>query len=558
MKKTIQFRRIAGKKYLKRAMATSAAFMSVMACAKAQSVTVNVNSKSLWTKSIVQVAKGETITINANGNWSFRGKVNGIFDTVYGTGNVPDGISPALGSLFLDNDIQGSLIAYVGVSPHGPFPQPPGSGYWEIGSSGQFISDRSGSLWLGMNDDNVTPNDGSVNAQIFQGSGAINSDWKTIRPIVSNPVLSGTTFSFSITSATMPNSFWAVYDTTDLINWVLAGAVTLDDNGAGSFTNTIGMPFTGGVPYRFYKVCNGQTVSQVIGFAGVIMPPGYSIITCPLNVGTDTEYAGTFNGPAVANDLNVVLNNDVSIGCPYAGAEVLSFVNGKGFGNTDRGSGVSTGGGWQGGTLLPPGPSFGPSSSSSQSDIGQGIQLLPGQAVFFHNPGSLIGIPLNMTATFVGTLPDCSITNIIVPGYNLIGSQLPVAGDFVLNSISGQFFANTVNQNGSGGHYQAGGNLGPANEDVVFFYDTTVVNGQQLGYGGPGCTAAWEFGSWSGGAYYNPTTQLGDPGTINNGGLTQGFFYFCGGNDNAPAQTINGFNAPAGTELMVETFSVTP
>ena len=295
---------------------------------------------------------------------------------------------------------------------------------------------------------------------------------------------------------------------------------------------------------------------NAVGYINVTMPPGYSIITCPLIVGTDTEYASVYNGPAVTNDLNVVLNNDASIGSPYKGANVLSFKNGHGFGNGDLGLGVAAGGGWTGGELYPPGPSFGAGSSASQSDIGQGVQLLPGQAVFFYNPNPLTGPVTNMTATFVGTVPTGSLTNIIVPGYNLIASMVPVSGDLVLNSISGGFFNNTVNSAGPGAGYQVNGNKGPANGDLALYFDPVVSGGHQLSYAGTGCASKWLFGSWSGGAYYNPTTTQGDPGSVVGGGTSQGFFYLNKGLGLAPAQVINGFSAPAGTELWVETFSV--
>jgi hypothetical protein len=289
---------------------------------------------------------------------------------------------------------------------------------------------------------------------------------------------------------------------------------------------------------------------NAVGYINVTMPPGYSIVTCPLIVGTDTEYAATYNGPAVTNDLNVLFNNDVSGGTPYKGATVGAFKNGVGFGNSDAALGAGAGGGWTGGTLTS-GPSFGPGSSASQSDIGQGVQLLPGQAVFFRNPNALVG-GANMTATFVGTVPSGSLTNILVPGYNLVGSAVPVSGDFVLNSISGPFFGNVVNAGGPGAGYQPNGNMGPANGDTVLFFDPTVSGGHQLTYAGPGATVGWDFGSWSGGN----GAGSGNPETLPNGGVSQGFFYLNSGKDKAAAQTINGFSAPAGTELWVETFSV--
>jgi hypothetical protein len=286
---------------------------------------------------------------------------------------------------------------------------------------------------------------------------------------------------------------------------------------------------------------------NAVGYINVTMPPGFSIVTCPLIVGTDTEYASTYGGTPVTNDLNVVLNNDAP-SSPYAHATVYSFNNGHSFGNSDTGQPANLGGGWGGGTLTS-GPS-GATPSASQSDIGQGVQLLPGQAVFFHNPNALSG-GASMSATFVGTVPQGSLTNVIVPGYNLIGSIVPVSGDLVLNSISGGFLGNTVNSAGPGAGYQAGGNLGPANGDTILFFDPVASGSSQLGYSGPGDTIGWAFGSWSGGSG-------GGSGNPDSSAVSQGFFYHNVGADKAPAQTINGFSAPAGTEVWVENFSVNP
>jgi hypothetical protein len=152
----------------------------------------------------------------------------------------------------------------------------------------------------------------------------------------------------------------------------------------------------------------------------------------------------------------------------------------------------------------------------------------------------------SMAVTLVGTVPQGSMTNVLVPGYSLVGSMVPASGDFVLNSITGGFFGNTVNQNGPGSGYQTGGNFGPANGDLVFFYDSAG----STGFSGPGCTVDWSFGSWSGGN----GAGSGNPETVNNGGPSQGFFYVNAGHDLAPAAGGN----PAGTELWVENFSVNP
>lgn len=287
---------------------------------------------------------------------------------------------------------------------------------------------------------------------------------------------------------------------------------------------------------------------NAVGYINVTMPPGYSLVTCPLIVGTDTEYASTYGGPAVTNDLNVVFNNDVSAGTPYKDASVFQYVNGVGFGNSDSGAGAGGGGGWAGGTLYAPGPSFS-GSTGSQSDIGQGVTLLPGQAVFFYNG---ITPAANMTATFVGTVPQGSLTNILVPGYNLVGSMVPTSGDFVVNTIMGPFMGSTVNSGGP--PYVTGGQYGPANGDSILFYDTVLNGGSPYGFSGPGCNPSWSFGSWSGGN----GAGSGNPETIAPGNVSQGFLYDNAGKDDWSGGSINGFSAPAGTEIWIENFTINP
>jgi hypothetical protein len=139
-----------------------------------------------------------------------------------------------------------------------------------------------------------------------------------------------------------------------------------------------------------------------------------------------------------------------------------------------------------------------------------------------------------MTATFVGTVPQGSLTNILVKGFNLVGSMVPASGDFVANTITSGFFASEVNQSGASGTTK-----GPANGDSVLTYGS----GAYIGNG------AWS-GSWSQG--------LAPSGGPEISAVSQGFFYQNAGKDGAAAQTINGFSAPAGTEVWVENFSVNP
>jgi hypothetical protein len=73
--------------------------------------------------------------------------------------------------------LHGALIGYIGADPYqghwgdGSF-FPQSTGYLYVGASDQFSSDKSGKLWLGMNDSAATgfngafDNSGSVTAQI--------------------------------------------------------------------------------------------------------------------------------------------------------------------------------------------------------------------------------------------------------------------------------------------------------------------------------------------------------------------------------------------------------
>jgi hypothetical protein len=206
---------------------------------------------------------------------------------------------------------------------------------------------------------------------------------------------------------------------------------------------------------------------NAVGYINVTMPPGYTILTDPLIASPD-------------NTLNTVLNDGNS---QYAGASVFPFINGGSFSST-----VETGNpfqpGWENG--------------------GSDVSLTPGQAVFFYNPG-----PGNMTATFVGTVPQGSLTNTLPVGYSLVASIVPTSGDLVTNSITQFSVANSG--------------------DIVYFFNPATQLYESN-------TPEFEFGSWSGG---DPTT--GDPVNTN---VAHGFFYYNAGS--------------AGTETWVENFSINP
>lgn len=229
---------------------------------------------------------------------------------------------------------------------------------------------------------------------------------------------------------------------------------------------------------------------NAVGYINVTMQPGYSIITCPLICSPD-------------NTLNTVLNNSAAAGTPYANTTIYAFTGGVGYTAIETGNPASYGSGWGNG--------------------GSDISLTPGSSVFFFNPNA-IGSGINMTATFVGTVPQGSLTNALVPGYNLVASIVPVSGDLVTNSVTAF----------SGASY-------PLQADFIYFFNPNSVGSAQVGY----VQDAYSYGSWFSaspgpniGANYDPTTT----------NVSQGFFYY--------NNTVG--NGGAQTEKWVENFTINP
>jgi len=216
---------------------------------------------------------------------------------------------------------------------------------------------------------------------------------------------------------------------------------------------------------------------NAVGYINVTLPPGYSIVTCPLICSPDNTV------PTLFPDSNST----------YDGSTVLAFNNGAGFGVNE----TANFGSWSTG---------GPPS----------VTINPGQAVFFYNSADPRGgASGNLYATFVGTVPvtggpavpqlPSGLSVSIVPGYNLIGSVVPFSGDLNTGTIPNNF-----------------GPAGAGSGDSILFYDTDVNPSlpptYQVGYGGVGDTMTYNFGSWSGG-----NGPGGDPLTTS---VTQGWFYY--------------------------------
>jgi len=129
---------------------------------------------------------------------------------------------------------------------------------------------------------------------------------------------------------------------------------------------------------------------NAVGYINVTLYPGYNLVTCPLICTPD-------------NTINTLFNNSTGL---YNGDSIYIFQNGHGY------------------TLITQG------RANSWSSSGGTQTITNGEAVFFFNHGTT-----NVTNTFVGTVPSGG-TNLLGPGYNLVGSIVPTSGDLYSNSIS--------------------------------------------------------------------------------------------------------------------------
>jgi hypothetical protein len=202
---------------------------------------------------------------------------------------------------------------------------------------------------------------------------------------------------------------------------------------------------------------------NAVGYINVTVQPGFNIITCPLITSPD-------------NTLGTVLNNGNGA---LTGCDVYFWFP----------------------TATPPtyyedvaravGTAKGQTSNTNGWSFNGTNVLAPGTACWFQNTFSS-----NITLTFVGTVPTGPITNTLVPGFNLVGSVVPVSGDIVSNSISAL----------------TNFNIG----DVVYTYNSTNT---------PVYTefTSVSSGSKAGGhGYLGEWTVAGDPVVPNVG---QGFWY---------------------------------
>jgi hypothetical protein len=134
---------------------------------------------------------------------------------------------------------------------------------------------------------------------------------------------------------------------------------------------------------------------NAVGYINVTILPGYNIISCPLIASPD-------------NTINTLLNNSTHI---YNGDQVLTFDASTGTYIADQGSTRTTNvNGW--------------------ANNGTNI-LAPGIGAWYYNSATT-----NKIITFVGTVPSGSLTNTLLPGYNLSASILPTSGDLCSNTLT--------------------------------------------------------------------------------------------------------------------------
>jgi hypothetical protein len=131
---------------------------------------------------------------------------------------------------------------------------------------------------------------------------------------------------------------------------------------------------------------------NAVGYINVTLAPGFNIIACQLQTGTNT----------VAN----LLNDASGI---YDGCVVYKYNPAHGGYAEDFGDsqGSSYANGW---------------------DNNGTITMNPGEAIWFNN-----GASSNLVATFVGTVPQGTNTVPIQQGYQMISSPVPFSGDLVTN-----------------------------------------------------------------------------------------------------------------------------
>ena len=263
------------------------ALLGYLNVAHSQTLITNVLAAPLWTDTGISLTNGEWVSVNAAGEWYWNGP---------NVTNDPDGVfSSDASDIWIDTGTHGSLIAFIGADPYqgshfegGVFQT---NQYSEIGTACQFASATNGELWLGINDD---AHSGSTNDNAWSVVATVSLGFSNnvcySNMTLSVATVSSNSFSFYISNG-IPRTVCSIYDSSDLTHWTLLDSLALDANGssrngtdfrppsqAGLTTNGAFVNVTA-VPYRFYKVSNGQFWSQAIGFERITVGPASALST---------------------------------------------------------------------------------------------------------------------------------------------------------------------------------------------------------------------------------------------------------------------------------------
>lgn len=112
------------------------------------SKTVEVSPKLDWTNTYVNVRRGDTVVVQASGSIALdlAGHVCG-----------PDGTTIKDPGKLIPDKPTGALIAVIGVD---------NNDFMYVGSNGRFVAARTGLLFLGVNEEDLTNNSGSLTAKV--------------------------------------------------------------------------------------------------------------------------------------------------------------------------------------------------------------------------------------------------------------------------------------------------------------------------------------------------------------------------------------------------------
>jgi hypothetical protein len=215
---------------------------------------------------------------------------------------------------------------------------------------------------------------------------------------------------------------------------------------------------------------------NAVGYINVDVPPGFSIIADQLYA-TNQQTSQTIDailGPTLlstnASGVDVYAQN---------GGVVIFLWGGTGFQAP----------------LIVEQLQVGIQPAWSSSYLATNNSFNPGQAAFIYNPGA------DFQMTFVGQVPQGSVTNVLTPGFNLVSSIVPQTG--AIDTDLGEV---------------------PGLDDVVYLWNGTGYSAPNVYQSVNGKPAAWSYGA-------SPTNTVGT-----------GFFYFssaAAGTENNWTRTFN-------------------